>query len=258
MSAASHVEINVPFREAGPLHLVIRVGGCRVRIVPGQAEPWIEGTYRDPSEGLPLRVIDDGNRVTITQDATVTAWTGLLRGSPELSLRLGTAQPYALTLEGGASESVVDLGGLPITRLVAKQGAGKYEIDFSAPNPEEMTLLELGGGALGMDVRNLANANAAEIRVEGGASAYTFDFGGTLRRNTQVKISTGVSSVEIAVPASTAASVTSQTVLGHVDAGDGFTRDQGAYRTQAALAGGGPVLTIDATVALGALRLRTR
>src|SRR5690606_34773388 len=56
LSAASHVEINVPFREAGPLHLVIRVGGCRVRIVPGQAEPWIEGTYRDPSEGLPLRV----------------------------------------------------------------------------------------------------------------------------------------------------------------------------------------------------------
>jgi hypothetical protein len=65
-----------------------------------------------------------------------------------------------------------------------------------------------------------------------------------------------MSSVEITIPSSTAAKVKSETVLGSVDVGDGFMKKEGAFWNEAALASSGPVLNINATVALGAVRLR--
>jgi hypothetical protein len=44
------------------------------------------------------------------------------------------------------------------------------------------------------------------MRLSGGAAGYELDFGGTLSRDAQVNIETGVSGVELTVPASTAAS----------------------------------------------------
>ena len=104
---------------------------------------------------------------------------------------------------------------------------------------------------------NLANANAAEVSVEGGAASFTLDFGGTPQRDARVKINAGMATVEIRVPAATAAKITPHAILGGVDAGDGFTTREGAYWTAAAVAGATPVIAIDANVALGALRLRT-
>jgi hypothetical protein len=45
--------------------------------------------------------------------------------------------------------------------------------------------------------------------------------------------------------------------LGSVDLGDGFTKREGAFLTEAALRGVDPVLRIRAGVRLGSLRLRT-
>ena len=60
----------------------------------------------------------------------------------------------------------------------------------------------------------LANANVAQVSVEGGAAAYVFDFGGNLRRDVAFKLTAGMSSVEIRIPTGTAAKVTTETVLG--------------------------------------------
>jgi hypothetical protein len=51
--------------------------------------------------------------------------------------------------------------------------------------------------------------------------------------------------------------VTAETTLGSVDVGDGFTKSEGAFSTEAALRGDGPVLRIRAGVRLGSLQLRT-
>jgi hypothetical protein len=45
--------------------------------------------------------------------------------------------------------------------------------------------------------------------------------------------------------------------LGSVDLGDGFTKREGAFLTEAALRGVDPVLRIRAGVRLGSLQLRT-
>ncbi len=248
--------IDLAFPAEGDATLKLGVGACRISVKPG-GEAWVSGTYRHPSDALPLKITQEGGTATITQEYSM-AWNliGHLGNIPEFDLSFGAGQPYMLKLDGGANEGQYDLGGLPITRLEINQGAGQMTFDFSAPNPEAMSLFEVEAGAVDLNLKNLANANFSEMTVKGGAAAYKLDFGGDLQRDAHVRVDTGVSGVEIKVPAATAVKITSEAVLGHVDVGDGFTRKEGAYWNQAALDGGSPLLTVKAKVAVGSLSLR--
>jgi hypothetical protein len=175
---------------------------------------------------------------------------------PTFDLALGTAKPFRLTVEIGASANQLDLGGVPISRLAVRHGAGKTEIDFSAPNPQPMTLMEISAGAGSTELRNLANARFAELLVEGGMAAYVIDFGGALQQDAHARINVALSSAEIVVPAMTAAKISTESPLGHIELGDGFTAKEGAFWTPAAMEGRTPLLTISANVALASLRLR--
>jgi hypothetical protein len=246
--------VQIPFPGGSDLQLRISVGPAKLRIAPGNGPDWVNGTYDDPTGRMPCRVATEGTKVRISQE---NRWRGLMRQTPVFDLQLGKTQPYRLTIESGATDdSTCDLGGLPVTSLDVRHGAGEFDLDFSAPNPTAMDRLHLVAGATEMEATNLANANAAEIAVEGGAASFVLDFGGTLRRDTRVRINAGMVTVEVRVPAVTAAKITPHAVLGSVDAGDGFTTREGGYWTAGAVAGGTPVLTIDASVALGALKLR--
>lgn len=250
-------EISIVYPEAADLHLRIRVGACRLKIVPGDSGAWVTGAYDYPKGALPLKINRSGGRVTITQDYDVAGLGGLLRYTPRFELALGKAKPYALALEAGASDIAIDLGGIPLKELVIKQGAGRAEFDFSAPNPQGMISLLVNSGAVDLQMKNLANANFAEMTFDGGAASYKFDFGGTLQRDARAKISTSVAPVEIRVPSATAARLIENTVLASLDLGDGFTKKGGAFLTEAALTGKTPMLTIHANVSLGTLSLRS-
>ena len=54
-----------------------------------------------------------------------------------------------------------------------------------------------------------------------------------------------------------AAKITTHTSLGDLNVGDGFTTREGGFWTRAALDGAGPVLTLEASSAVGSLKLRT-
>jgi hypothetical protein len=200
--------------------------------------------------------VEEGDTIRITQEQRWSEILGWFSGIPEFDLTLGTRLPYQLLLEAGASEHKLDLGGLPLNRLEVKHGAGKMDIDFSSPNPEPMSILNLGAGAGSIDVRNLANANFDEMILEGGAASYKVHFGGELQRDGHVRISTGVSSVDLTIPSSTAARLYSESVMGSVHVDKSFTKTKGAYWTEAAVAGESPALTVRLTVALGSLNLR--
>jgi hypothetical protein len=140
---------------------------------------------------------------------------------------------------------------------MVRQGAGKFELGFPQHNPEPMELLEISSGAAAIELENLANANFSEMRLSGGAASYELDFGGVPSRDAEVSIETGISGVVVSIPTSTAARVIAETTLGSVDVGDGFTKSEGAFSTEAALRRDGPVLSIRAGVRLGSLQLRT-
>lgn len=237
----------------GEPELKITVGMCYLNVMPGEEIAWVTGTYEDPTGALEAKVNQQGNSVKVTQKSTLAKFRTPFSGAPKMDLRLGGKQPYTLAFEGGASSNSFDLGGLPITGLTIKQGAGKSVFDFSRPNPGEMGRIGIDTGAVSLTMKNLANANFSEMNMNGGAAAYEFDFGGELRRDAVVRISAGVASVKITVPATTAARIKPSPVLGGLNVGDGFTKHEGAFLTRPALDGKTPVLDITASVTLGSL-----
>lgn len=250
--------VHVAYPAADDLHLRIALGACRFAARPGEGEDWIAGTYHDPTDRRPLRIIEEEAGATITEEQpSLERIPAVFGGAPRYELEFGKKRSFALTIETGASDFDLDLGGVPLSRLVIKQGAGKFELDFTQPNPEPMELLDVSTGAAAIELENLANANFSEMRLSGGAAGYDLDFGGTLLRDAEVSIETGISGVELSVPGSTAARVAAETTLGSVDVGDGFTKKEGAFLTEPALSGDGPVLRIRAGVRLGSLQLRT-
>jgi hypothetical protein len=104
-------------------------------------------------------------------------------------------------------------------------------------------------------MEGLANANFAEMTLEGGAAGYELDFGGVLRRDALVKINAAVSSVALSVPASTAVKMSGEAIMGGIDTGDGFMKKEGAWWNEAAVAGRTPCLTIQARMTMGGVRL---
>src|ERR687898_937092 len=228
--------IQVAYPSVGDPHLRIALGACRFTARPGEGEEWVAGTYTDPTDRRPLSIVEEEARVTITEaEPSFERIPAVFGGVPRYEVELGKMRPFSLTIETGASDFDLDLGGIPLSRLMVRQGAGKLELGFPVANPEPMELLEISGGA----------------------ASYELDFGGVLSRNAEVSIETGLSAVELSVPSSTAARVVAETTLGSVDVGDGFTKRDGAFSTEAALREDGSVLRIRAGVRLGSLQLRT-
>jgi len=252
----NHIDIDIPYPDAAERHLRIRVGACRLKIARGEAGDWVVGTYDDPTGGIACHVAQEGGMARITQVPRLASPQHWGRGVPSFDLALGTALPYTLTIETGASDSDFELGGLPLTRLALKLGAGRNVTRFSEPNPQPMGVLDLDAGAGSLELLALANANFSDLTLDGGAAIFTLDFGGALRRNASAHVNTGMSAVEIRVPATTAARIVVEQVLGQIDAGDGLSTREGGYSTAPAGGGDAPVLLIHANVALGTLKLR--
>src|SRR5215216_7926490 len=170
--------VHVAYPAAGEPHLRIALGACRFAARPGEGEEWISGTYHDPTDRRPLRILEEDAGATITEaEPSFERIPAVFGGVPRYELEFGKQRPFALTIETGASEFDLDLGGVPLLSLTVRQGAGKFELGFSEPNPHPMELLEVSSGAAGIELENLANANFSEMRLSGGAAGYELDFG---------------------------------------------------------------------------------
>jgi hypothetical protein len=249
--------IDVAYPTADDLDLRIDLGACRFESRPSEAGNWVAGTCHHPTGKRVPIIRQEGRVVTITEENPFLERIPAAFGDvPRYELEFGRQRPFALAIETGASEFDLDLGGVPLKALTVRQQTGRFNLDFSAPNPERIGLLEITSGADGMELENLANANFSKMRLSGGTASYELDFGGKLKRDAEVVIEAGLSGVEIAVPRSTPAKIVAETTVGSVDVGDGFIKSEGAFATEAATYGNEPLLTIRAEVRLGALQVR--
>jgi len=254
MAPPPRVESTYP--EVEPVVLRLAVAACRLRAGAGEGPLLVSGTYDEPSGAIPPTVAVDGGKVTVSQRYEVARTFDLLSGgAPAFDLALGTSRPFALELDSGASDVTLDLGGLPLTRLVLRQAAGRLRLDFSRPCTAAMTELRVEAGAASLELRNLCNAGFAELVIAGGAARCTAHFGGALARDARARIDAGVASVVVSVPGSTAARLEASSVVGGLRIGDGLTKRAGAFWTEAAVTGKTPVLEVHAETAVGMLEL---
>lgn len=176
---------------------------------------------------------------------------------PELTLQIGMRRPFGLTIAAGASENRLELGGLPLTSLEIKHGAGSVDVSFSAPITVPTKTMRFGVGAGKTDVHHLGNVNFEELSVDGGAASCMLDFSGSAVVAGTARLSTAMAGVEVRIPAGLAADITSENWLGQPVADEGFSRRGGVWLTRAAVEGKPIKLRIRSTMVMGQLRLVT-
>lgn len=247
-------EITIPFPDADAVDLTFTFGAGELKIEPDGKELLVEGLATYNVQDFKPKIRVDGNKIALeTGDLNI-------KGIPNLSddiknkwdLKLGN-MPMRLTLNAGAYEGNIDLGGLALESLDVADGAADLKLEFSKPNQIEMTTLRYTTGASNVKLKGLANANFLSMIFRCGAGDYTLDFSGELKRDAVVTIEAGLSQVVIIVPEGTSAQVVFNGGLTNIDVSNKWEISGKKYT----LAGSGPMLTINVDMGAGNLELRT-
>lgn len=246
--------IRAPYLDVAEPLLRLQLGACRLRVTTADLDGWLDGAYHDPGGEDPLRLQVSDDTVTLSQHRPLDRAVGLLHGAPRCDLTVGTRRPCRLQLDTGGSDVELDLGGLPLTGLEVRAGAGRVVVRVPSPNPTTADEIRLQIGAGTLEAAGLGNLAAGRLRVDGGAAAVSLDLTGELRHHLGVRVSAGMSSVRLVVPHDRPVRIEASATLGSQDLGDGFVTRQGSVRT---LAEGAPVIDAEVSVALGSLQLRT-
>lgn len=232
--------------------VTLQFGAGELLLNSGAQNALISGTATYNVADLKPTVTTNGNSVRIE--------TGNLKiqGIPnfnkkyknEWNLKFGDA-PMNLTINSGAYQGRMELGGLSIQSLQVKDGASDVNLGFSQPNKAEMSTLRYETGASNVKLTGLANANFGDMEFKSGAGSYTLDFTGELKRDATVTITSGVSSIDIVVPQGVSARVLFDGGLSNVDISGGWQKNGNQYSQS----GSGPTLTINVNMGAGNLKL---
>jgi hypothetical protein len=238
--------ISVAVPKSEQTKLTISFGAGKLSLAPG-ARNLIEGTARYNLDELKPEIIEGSNTFEIKQ--------GDFDGLPpfndiinEWDLQLGET-PMDLTVQAGAYEGNLELGGLALERLTVRDGAANVDLSFTQPNPVEMSMLRYQTGASQVKMTGLANANFSSLAFSGGAGNYILDFGGDLQRDATVTVETGIGNLTLIIPEEVDAVVTVEGAVVNVSPDSGWSMNGQTYTQR----GSGSTLTILVKMAAGNL-----
>lgn len=238
--------ITVAAPESDETRLTISFGVGELTLSPG-AQGLVDGTAVYNVEDLKPEIEKNGSSIEIKQ--------GDFKNPPlfddiksEWDLKLGNT-PLDLTVQAGAYEGNLELGGLALKSLTVKDGASNVDISFSEPNQTEMSILRYETGASNVKLTGLANANFSTLTFSGGAGNYTLDFSGELQRDAVVTIEAGFGDLSLIIPEDVDAVVTVEGAALNINHSSGWTQNGQKYTQN----GSGSTLTILVKMAAGNL-----
>ena len=243
--------IKIPYPKTEDLHLKILVPVCSLIISPGIGNAWVTGKYNDPKDIIALNVIQQENVAEIVAVGAF-AYRVPRKFLPTLTLSLGRLHSFSLSISAGDLNDHLDLGGIPLSSLEIQYGEGSQSIDFSYPNPQLLRRMKVAADKGPVQIEHLANANAAEIHLNGDSAHYRLNFGGELKRPTNLHIGMAVSATEVFIPSATAVKVKSRTPPAGSQSDDFIYTDK-QYCNTPAMDHQEPLLDINA--AYGALKI---
>lgn len=218
--------ITVAAPESDETRLTISFGAGELTLSPG-AQELVEGTAVYNVEDLKPEIKKNGDDIEIKQ--------GDLNGLPpfddlknEWNLKLSDT-PMDLTIQAGAYEGNLELGGLALKNLTVKDGASNVDLSFGEPNQTEMSILRYQTGASNVKLTGLANANFSMLTFSGGAGNYTLDFSGELQRDAVVTIEAGFGDMSLVIPEDVNAVVTVEGAALNVNHSSGWAQNGQKY-----------------------------
>jgi hypothetical protein len=231
--------------------LNIEMGGGVLNIAPGSQE-LVTGTVEyNVAEWKPT-ITTSGSSVAVKQNIQTVPIQPNQKIVNTWDLQLGQ-NPMDLTLQAGAYDATLNLGGLSLTNLTITDGASNSKVTFDTANLVTMQEFSYKTGASNVNLSGLANANVQQMSFTGGAGKATFDFGGLLQQDMSVTITAGAGDVVIIVPQGTRCTVNKLGELASVNYQSGWTKNGNTYTTE----GQGYLITIEANVSVGNLSLET-
>lgn len=243
-------EVNESITVADPksdeTRLTLSFGAGKLNVSPG-AQNLVDGTVVYNVKELKPEIQKDGNSIEIKQgDFHSLPPFDDLKNEWDLKV---TDTPLDLTVQAGAYEGHLELGGLSLRSLTVKDGASHAEISFLEPNQTEMALLRYETGASDVKLTGLANANFSTLKFSGGAGNYTLDFSGELQRDATVTVDSGLGNLSLIIPEHLKATVTVESAAVNISSGSGWTQNGQKYTQK----GSGSSLTILVKMAAGNL-----
>jgi hypothetical protein len=244
-------DITVPAPAGEETRLSLEFGAGELRLAPGAGENLVEGTATYNITDLKPRVEQDGDQVSIRQGEYEFKSVPTLRKIKNVwDLKLGE-MPMDLSIDAGAYEGTMELGGLALTNLTIQDGAAQVNVSFTEPNTVEMSSLRYESGASDVTLIGLGNANFETMYFDGGAGNYELDFSGELQRDATIRIDVGLSDVTLRVPEGVRATLSFDGGLSNVDAGPGWSGGGDSFEQD----GDGPTLTFIVNMGAGNLTL---
>ncbi len=176
------------------------------------------------------------------------------RQGGEMRLELSPDVPLDLTLEFGAVEADMELGGLHIEKAEIHTGASETEVRFSHPNASECRRAEFAVGAAAFRAYGLGNLNCRNLKVDAGVGDITLDFTGEWRGDVNAELNVALGSANLVLPRDVGVRVNKDTFLASFDSSQ-FTKRNGEFYSEN-WEQAQHRLVIDVSGALGSINVR--
>ncbi len=115
-------------------------------------------------------------------------------------VRLSDEYPTELSLDVGACDAKIDLGGIPLEQLSIDIGAASADLNFSRPNPRTLERVKIEAGASSLDIKDIGNAHFKDFDFDGGVGSYDLDFRGDYDGESTISLDIGLGSADIILP----------------------------------------------------------
>jgi hypothetical protein len=241
-------EITVADPKSDETRLTLSFGAGKLTLSPGpQGGNLVDGTAIYNVDDLKPQIQKTGSSIEIKQgDFHSLPPFDDMRNEWDLKL---SDTPLDLTVQAGAYEGTLELGGLALKSLTVKDGASHVGLSFMEPNQTEMSLLRYQTGASDVKLTGLGNANFSTLTFSGGAGNYTLDFSGELQRDAVATIESGFGNLTLIIPEDVASTVTVEGAAVNISHASGWAQSGQKYTQN----GSGSTLTILVKMAAGNL-----
>jgi hypothetical protein len=221
------VDASRQLRDTSAVSARVDYAAGRLELKPAAGGSLYRASVRyDADRAEPVASFDGGTRtIALGVHLRGTSFSGMGDQHDAGSMRaeLTGAVPMDLSLDLGAVEAELQLGGLRLTDLSIRSGAADVAVRFDRLNPERMRTMTLQVGAAQVKMYDVANSGVSRINAEIGAGALIMDLGGALARDVDITATLAVGGLTLNVAPGDGVFVDERSLLGGFDK-EGFAK----------------------------------